>query len=130
MIGALVLGDVGVRNIAADHGASATPVPRQAPSPPPGDVRGWRHPAAVAVIAASNAGSDTHPAWYHNLRAHPDVTLNGTPMRATLIEEEHERQRLWSLADRVFPAFDRYRRDASTHNRTIPLIQLTERELN
>jgi hypothetical protein len=45
-------------------------------------------------------------------------------MRATVVANEDERQRLWALADRVFPAFDRYRRDAAKANRTIPLIQL------
>jgi hypothetical protein len=56
--------------------------------------------------------------------ANPDVTFGGTPMRATVVANEDERQRLWALADRVFPAFDRYRRDAAKANRTIPLIQL------
>jgi deazaflavin-dependent oxidoreductase (nitroreductase family) len=27
------------------------------------------------VIVASNAGSPSHPDWYHNLRAHPIVTV-------------------------------------------------------
>ena len=27
------------------------------------------------VVTASNGGSPTHPAWYHNLRAHPLVTV-------------------------------------------------------
>src|SRR3954454_19350365 len=27
------------------------------------------------VIVASAAGRDTHPAWYHNLLAHPEVTI-------------------------------------------------------
>ncbi|MEQ8662143.1 MAG: nitroreductase/quinone reductase family protein, partial [Gammaproteobacteria bacterium] len=27
------------------------------------------------VIVGSKGGSDTHPAWYHNLLAHPEVDL-------------------------------------------------------
>ncbi|MDQ3431283.1 MAG: nitroreductase family deazaflavin-dependent oxidoreductase [Actinomycetota bacterium] len=80
------------------------------------------------TIAASNAGSSTHPAWYHNLRAHPDVLFGGVPMRATVVEDDDERQRLWALADRVFPAFVTYRREAAEVNRTIPIVQLTQRE--
>jgi deazaflavin-dependent oxidoreductase (nitroreductase family) len=76
------------------------------------------------TIAASNAGSSRHPSWYYNLLAHPDVRFGGMPMRATVVANEAERRRLWVLADRVFPAFDRYRRDAAKANRTIPLIQL------
>jgi deazaflavin-dependent oxidoreductase (nitroreductase family) len=76
------------------------------------------------VIAASNAGAANHPAWLHNLRANRDVLLNGAPMRATVITDDGERDRLWALADAVFPPFERYRRDAAMANRTIPLVQL------
>ena len=82
------------------------------------------HDGDQVTIAASNAGSSRHPGWYYNLLAHPDVVFGGTPMRATVVANEDERQRLWALADRVFPAFARYRRDAAKANRTIPLIQL------
>jgi len=61
------------------------------------------HDGDRVTIVASNAGYARHPAWYHNLRAHPDVTLGGIPMRATVVSDEAARQRLWPLADRVFP---------------------------
>jgi deazaflavin-dependent oxidoreductase (nitroreductase family) len=79
------------------------------------------------IIVASNAGNSRHPAWYHNLRAHPNVTFGGIPMRATVVDDETERERLWVLADHVFPAFARYRRDAAKVNRTIPIVQLIQR---
>jgi deazaflavin-dependent oxidoreductase (nitroreductase family) len=85
------------------------------------------HDGARVTIVASNAGSPRHPAWYHNLRAHPEVTFANIPMRATVVDDEAERERLWVLADRVFPAFASYRRDAEKVNRTIPIVQLTER---
>lgn len=76
------------------------------------------------TIVASKAGAAEHPAWFHNLRAHPDVIFGGIPMRATVVEGEAERERLWALADRVFAPYARYRRDAAKANRTIPIIQL------
>jgi deazaflavin-dependent oxidoreductase (nitroreductase family) len=76
------------------------------------------------VIAASNAGSALHPGWFHNLLAHPDVVFAGSPMRAS-IADHVERDRLWDLADRVFPAFVRYRRDAAAVGREVPLVTLT-----
>jgi deazaflavin-dependent oxidoreductase (nitroreductase family) len=76
---------------------------------------------------ASNAGSPRHPSWYHNLRAHPDVIFGGIAMQATVVDDEAERNRLWQLADRVFPAFATYRRDAAKVNRSIPIVQLTPR---
>jgi len=85
------------------------------------------HDGDRVTIVASNAGSPRHPSWYHNLRAHPDVIFGGIAMRATVVDDEPERARLWQLADRVFPAFPSYRRDAAKVNRRIPIVQLTPR---
>lgn len=85
------------------------------------------HDGERATIVASNAGDPRHPAWYHNLVAHPEVALNGIPMRAVVVGDDGERQRLWPLADRTFPTFARYRRDAERTGRTIPIVQLTPR---
>lgn len=85
------------------------------------------HDGDRVIIVASNAGDPRHPAWYHNLLAHPEVTLNDTPMRAAVVDDHTERARLWTLADRVFPTFARYRRDAERTGRTIPVVQLTPR---
>jgi deazaflavin-dependent oxidoreductase (nitroreductase family) len=85
------------------------------------------HDGETVTIVASNAGSPSHPSWYHNLRAHPDVVFGGSPMRATVVEDDAERERLWRLADRVFPAFASYRRDAARVRRRIPIVQLRPR---
>ncbi len=82
------------------------------------------HDGERVTIVASNAGDPRHPAWYHNLRAHPQVTFGGIPMQATEVNDDAERERLWVLADRVFPAFADYRRDAAKADRTIPIVQL------
>jgi deazaflavin-dependent oxidoreductase (nitroreductase family) len=76
------------------------------------------------TIVASKLGLPNHPAWFHNLRANPDVTFGGIPMRATVVDDEAERQRLWALADRVFAPYASYRREAAKANRTIPIVQL------
>jgi deazaflavin-dependent oxidoreductase (nitroreductase family) len=85
------------------------------------------HDGDRVTIVASNAGSPRHPSWYHNLRTNPDVVFGGIAMRATVVADETERHRLWQLADRVFPAFASYRRDAARVNRSIPIVQLTPR---
>jgi len=77
------------------------------------------------TIVASNAGSPHHPSWLHNLRANPDVTFGGSPMRATVVEDPAEQARLQALADQVFPAFADYREAAAAAGREVPLIQLT-----
>jgi deazaflavin-dependent oxidoreductase (nitroreductase family) len=86
------------------------------------------HDEGRVMIIASKAGAQRHPAWFHNLRAHPDVKFGGIPMRAAVVSDETERHRLWTLADRVFAPYATYREDAAKANRTIPIVQLTARE--
>ncbi|HXQ00742.1 MAG TPA: nitroreductase/quinone reductase family protein [Solirubrobacteraceae bacterium] len=85
------------------------------------------HDEDRVTIVASKAGAPKHPAWFHNLKAHPDVTFGGVPMRAVVVEDEAERQRIWKLADRVFAPYATYRREAAAANRTIPIVQLAAR---
>ena len=86
------------------------------------------HDGELVTVVASNAGAPTHPSWFHNLIAHPDVTFGGEPMRASVVVDEAERRRLGALADRVFSGFAAYRRDADAIHRTIPIVQLAPRE--
>jgi len=82
------------------------------------------HDGDRVTIVASKLGQPQHPAWFHNLQADPDVTFGGIPMRAAVVGDEAERQRLWTLADRVFAPYEAYRREAAKANRTIPIVQL------
>jgi deazaflavin-dependent oxidoreductase (nitroreductase family) len=86
------------------------------------------HDGSRVTIVASKLGLESPPAWFHNLRADPDVSFGGIPMRATIVADEAERERLWALADRVFPPYADYRRQAARAGRTIPIVQLLERE--
>jgi deazaflavin-dependent oxidoreductase (nitroreductase family) len=88
------------------------------------------HDGKRVTIVASKLGMANHPAWLHNLRANPDVTLGGVPMRAAVVNNEDERRRLWALADQVFAPYATYRREAAAAGRAIPIVQLTARELN
>ncbi len=86
------------------------------------------HDKDRVTVVASKLGFASHPAWFHNLQTNPDVTFGGIPMRATVVGDEAERQRLWALADRVFAPYATYRRQAAKANRTIPIVQLTARD--
>ena len=79
------------------------------------------------TIAASQAGSPRNPAWYYNLLANPEVTFGGAPMTAVVVDDDNDRERLWTLGDRVFPALATYRERAGSAGRTIPLIRLVPR---
>ena len=66
-------------------------------------------------VVASKAGAPKHPAWFHNLRAHPSVTveLGGQSFAArAVVTAGEERDRLYALVsggdyekntERVFP---------------------------
>jgi deazaflavin-dependent oxidoreductase (nitroreductase family) len=85
------------------------------------------HDGERVTIIASKAGRPGNPSWFYNARANPDVLLGGQPFRAEVVEDEAARARLWELADRVFPAFAVYRRNAALTGRSIPILQLLPR---
>jgi deazaflavin-dependent oxidoreductase (nitroreductase family) len=85
------------------------------------------HDGDRVTIIASKRGWSKNPAWYYNLRAHPDIVYGGLPFRAEVVEDEAERRRLWELADRVFPEYADYRERAGRAGRVIPIFQLVPR---
>jgi deazaflavin-dependent oxidoreductase (nitroreductase family) len=82
------------------------------------------HDGDRVTIIASLRGWPRNPAWYHNVRKHPDVVFGGAPFRAEIIDDEAERQRLWDLADRVYPQYADFRERAGRAGRVIPIVQL------
>jgi len=77
------------------------------------------------AVIASKGGASTHPDWYYNILAHPNLTIEvGTethPVHAT-VAEEPERTRLYDQMVAMMPGFDDYRRKTT---RVIPVIVLT-----
>lgn len=77
------------------------------------------------VAVASAAGAPTHPAWYRNLIAHPQVTLqDGATVHQLRAREAHgaEKARWWEVAERFWPHFPEYR--AKAGDRDIPVMLL------
>jgi deazaflavin-dependent oxidoreductase (nitroreductase family) len=76
------------------------------------------------VIFASNYGGPNYPAWYYNLLAHPEATIEiggGTrPVRARVTEGD-ERERFWTRQKQDRPNFADYEQKTT---RTIPVIVL------
>ena len=83
---------------------------------------------ANLAIIASKGGHVRHPAWYHNLKAHPDVRVEMRGgvrnVRARQAEGE-ERERIWKKAASVWPDYDRYQ--ARAPHRKIPVVVLEPR---
>jgi deazaflavin-dependent oxidoreductase (nitroreductase family) len=80
------------------------------------------------ILVASSFGRDHNPAWYHNLKAHPDAVLScaGRSGRyvAAEVEDEGERERLFGLVDLIYPGYADYRVRAAAVGRRIPIMRL------
>jgi len=76
------------------------------------------------ILVASLGGAPSNPAWYGNLVANPDATIqikhDKWSVRARTAEGM-ERQRLWKIAANIFPPYDEYQ---SRTERQIPVIVL------
>jgi deazaflavin-dependent oxidoreductase (nitroreductase family) len=87
----------------------------------------YRRDGAHYVVFGSKGGAPTHPDWFHNLLAHPEVSVEvGTesvPVVARVAAGE-ERERLWSLQKQERPGFAEYEQRTS---REIPVIVLEPR---
>ena len=84
----------------------------------------WQDAGRV-ILMASNFGGTRHPAWYHNLNAHPEVTLYGGGYEGRFRAHEAtgaEHERLWGLAKRFSEGYARY--EQTTGGRTIPVMVL------
>lgn len=75
------------------------------------------------VVIGSKGGSPTHPDWYRNLVANPEVTIEhaGETFRArAYTAEEPERTRLFDQQAAIMPFFDAYRKQVEA--RQIPVV--------
>lgn len=78
------------------------------------------------VLMASNYGGKRHPAWYHNVRAHPEVTMTAGGHTGRFIGREasgEDYERLWGLAQQLTRAYSRYQ--GMTEGRKIPVLTFT-----
>jgi deazaflavin-dependent oxidoreductase (nitroreductase family) len=79
------------------------------------------------VIVASKGGAPRHPAWFHNVRAHPDTTVQVGARRVAVrarVATADERSRLWPI---VVAAYGGYADYQQRTEREIPLVILEPR---
>jgi deazaflavin-dependent oxidoreductase (nitroreductase family) len=78
------------------------------------------------VLIASKGGHPRHPAWYHNLRSHPEATIEIRGRREAVIAREAEgaeRVKLWEQAIEFYPGYAAYQERAGS--RRIPVMVLS-----
>jgi len=78
------------------------------------------------VLIGSKGGYPRHPAWVHNIRSHPRVTVYARgEQREYVANEVHgdERSRLWARAVDLYLGYETYRQRAV--GREIPVVVLS-----
>jgi deazaflavin-dependent oxidoreductase (nitroreductase family) len=78
----------------------------------------------TVYVIASKQGSPSHPAWYHNLVAHPEVVLEigGERWNARArVLDAAERDRVYAAQVARYPFFADYQQQAT---RTIPVVAI------
>lgn len=78
------------------------------------------------IVVASNWGRERHPAWYHNLRANPEVKLTYKGRTNTYVARQvtgERREEYWRQAAAVNPGLETYQQRSG--DRQIPVVVLT-----
>lgn len=76
------------------------------------------------VVVASRGGAVTHPKWFLNIRAIPEVKVQvaAEKFRATArIADANERAELWSAMTKIWPRYEEYQQNTE---REIPVVVL------
>ena len=75
------------------------------------------------ILVASQGGAPTHPNWYYNLKADPNVEIRDKTevysMRVREVVDADERKRLWELAVEAYPPYADYQKKT---DRLIPVF--------
>jgi F420H(2)-dependent quinone reductase len=75
------------------------------------------------ILVASQGGAPTHPKWYHNLKADPNVEIRDKTkvyaMRVREVVDSLERERLWNIAVKAYPPYQEYQNKTE---RIIPIF--------
>lgn len=88
----------------------------------------YRQSGERMLIFASAAGSDSHPAWYHNLKAHPQASIevrqHGAIESFDVVAKEltgEDRDREFAAQVSEVPTFGEYQEKTE---RIIPVLEL------
>lgn len=79
------------------------------------------------VVIASKGGAPTHPGWFHNLSAEPnvDIQVGAEKLAATArVAQGDERARLWDAMSKIYPPYLKYQEKT---DRVIPVVVLDPR---
>ena len=81
------------------------------------------------ILVASKGGSPRHPAWYHNVRAHPEVQVSvrgKSDIYRAYVASGEERAELWPRVVNLYRGYEVYQ--GRTEGRQIPIVVLTPQQ--
>jgi deazaflavin-dependent oxidoreductase (nitroreductase family) len=122
--GGHVPGWPGARILLLDHTGTRSGVRRTSPVI-------YHEEGDLISVAASKGGQPTHPAWFHNLIAQPETTIQiGSVIRSVRarVATDAERKYLWPKFVAAYPGYDFFQRNA--RGRKIPIVILDPRTLS
>jgi deazaflavin-dependent oxidoreductase (nitroreductase family) len=109
------------RILVLDHTGAKSGVRRSSPLM-------YHEEGGVLAVVASKGGQPTNPAWFHNLMANPDTTIQiealTRQVRARVATDE-ERAGLWPRFVDFYPGYDLFER--ISHGRRLPIVMLEPR---
>jgi len=79
------------------------------------------------IVIASKGGAPEHPAWFQNMVADPNATIQVQAEEIPVVmstADGDERERLWAAMLDEWPAYDDYKQKT---DREIPVVVLTRR---
>ncbi len=79
------------------------------------------------AVFASKAGADTHPDWYHNLKANPEARIEVGPDEVNVMArvlDTRQREPIWQEQKARYPGFADYE---TKTERVIPVLMLERR---
>ncbi|HEX6461563.1 MAG TPA: nitroreductase/quinone reductase family protein [Thermoleophilaceae bacterium] len=120
-LGGHLPGMPGARILLLDHVGAKSGIRRTSPVM-------YHRDGHLIAVAASKAGQPTNPAWFHNLRANPDTTIQiASEIRhvRARVASDAERKELWPMFVAFYPGYSFYERLAG--DRTIPIVILEPR---
>jgi deazaflavin-dependent oxidoreductase (nitroreductase family) len=80
------------------------------------------------ILIASSFGRPRYPAWYHNIKANPEVTLEAKGRTARFRAREvdgEDRARLYELAKQLYTGYGNYE-ERTAGIRHVPVLRLTQ----
>lgn len=109
------------RIVLVDHVGAKSGVKRTSPVM-------YQEDGDAIVVMASKAGQPTNPAWFHNLQANPETTIQiGREVRTVRarVADDEEHDRLWAGFLGIYPGSEAYQRNSK--GRRIPIVILDRR---